>query len=269
MSDPLEDYKQSKEAEKAKRKKNELDLWQRWMDNGKKPEHLKPLLKLYEPVLAQKARQFRAKTVPESAFKAELQKHLINALEVYDPNRGAAINTHVENRLRKAMRYNNRYQNVAYIPEGQSGLIGALQRAQSELGEQLGREPTVNELSEHLGETPKRISTVLKAVKRDVPMSRSGGENYDYSGGEHTGRQFEEQQIAVAQNILPEIFPNKPHLHATFNYVFGTNGYPKITHNGELAKKLGTTEQNSARWKTIVGDTLKKHMGLNAEEDKD
>lgn len=266
---PLDEYMEEKQAAKEKRKANELSLWKRWKDNGEQPEHLKPLLKLYEPVLGQKMRAWRPPMVPESAYKAELQKHLINAFKVYDPSKGAAINTHVENRLKKAQRFGNRSANLAYIPEGQANLIGKIQRAQEVLEEQFGRPATTDEVAEHIGESPKRVGVVLKAVKRDVPMSRSGGENYDYSAGaDHGGRQFEEQQIAVAQNILPKIFPNKPHLHAVFNYTFGTNGHPQVKNNKELAKKLGTTEQNASRWKTVMGNTLRKHMGLDEEDDE-
>lgn len=267
MTNPLEDYAQSKEAAKAQRKQDELTLWKKWQDHGQKPEHLQPLLKLYEPVIAQKVRAWKAPNVPESAFKAELQTHLIKAMQKFDPTRGAALNTWIEAGLPKAMRYNNRYQNLAYIPEGQSGQIGKLQRARDALTEDLGRPPTTQEISQHLGMPVKRIDTILKAVKRDVPMGRSGGENYDYTAGaEHTTRGFEDQQIAVAQNILPEIFPGKPDMHLVFHHTFGTEGHAKLT-TGQLAKKLGKTEPQISRMKTTMGNTLRHHMGLDEQDD--
>ncbi len=268
MSNPVNNYLQSKEAAQAKRKQDELDLWKKWKGGGQKPEHLQPLLKLYEPVLAQKTRQWKAPTVPESAFKAELQTHLIKAFETYDPKHGAALNTHAENRMRKAMRYNNRYQNLLYIPEGQSGMIGTLQKARDALTEDLGRAPTTEELAQHTGLKPKRIDTILSAVRRDIPMGRSGGEEgLDYGTGDGSGRGFEEQQIAVAQNILPDIFPNKPEMHQLFNYTFGTNGHPKIHKTNDLAKKMGKSAPQISRMKTQMGETLRKHMGLEEDED--
>lgn len=267
MTTPVDDYFQEKLAAKEQRKQNEIQLWQRWKGGGEKPEHLEPLMKLYEPVLANKVRQWKAPTVPASAFKAELQTHLIKAFQTYDPSRGTALNTHVEHRLPKAKRYNNRYQNLAYIPEGQSGQIGKIQKATDALKEELGRTPTTNELADHLGMAPRRIDTILKSVRRDIPMGRSAGaENFDYSiGAERTGRGFEEQQIAVAQHILPDIFPNKPEMHELFHYTFGTNGYPQIQRTGELAKKLGKSEPQISRMKTQMGNTLRQHMGLGEE----
>ena len=267
MPNPLEEYEQEKLAAKEKRKADEVALWQKWKDNGQKPEHLVPLLKLYEPVFSQKMRQLKAPQVPASAFKSELQKLFIKQLQTYNPDKGAALNTHVEYGLRKAQRYNNRTQNLAYIPEGQAELIGPIQRAQSELSEQFGREPTTEEIADHIGEKPKRIDTVIKAIRRDIPMSHSGAEGeFDYSSSvDRAGRGFEEQQIAVAKNILPDIFPNKPHLVSVFNYTFGTNDHPQISKTKQLAKKMGTSESNISRWKTLVGNTLRKHLGLPDE----
>lgn len=269
MTDPLTNYFLEKDAAKEQRKKNEIDLWQKWKDNGQQPKHLQPLLKLYEPVIAQKVRAWKAPTVPESAFKAELQTHLIKALQTYDPNRGAALNTHVEARLPKAKRYNNRYQNLAYIPEGQSGMIGKLNKARDQLTDELGRAPTTSELADHLGMTPKRVDVISKSIKKDVPMGRSGGpDSFDYSTGtDHAGRGFEDQQIALAQHILPEIFPNKPDMHLLFHYTFGTGGHPQISATGELAKKMGKTSPQISRMKTQMGATLRKHMGLDGQED--
>jgi hypothetical protein len=157
MTNPVEDYVKEKTAAKEQRKKHELQLWQTWKEQGEQPNHLQPLLKLYEPLLAQKVRLWKAPQVPESAFKAELQTHLIKAFQGYDPARGAAINTHVEKRLEKAKRYNNRYQNLAYIPEGQSGMIGSIAKARDVLTDQFGRAPTTDEIADHLSLTPKRL----------------------------------------------------------------------------------------------------------------
>jgi RNA polymerase primary sigma factor len=272
MTNPIDDYLQSKEAAKVDRKQRELDLWKRWKDNGEQPQHLQPLLKLYDPVLNQKLRLWKAPTVPETAFKAELQTQLIKALKIYDPKFGAAINTHVESRLGKAKRYNNRYQNIMYIPEGQSGKIGKLNSSREKLMEELGREPTIDELADHAGMHPKRVKTILDAQKKTVPMGRSAGEeSYDYGAGEGaTAHEFEDQQIAIAQNILPTLFPNKPEMHTLFHYTFGTNDHPKINSTSVLAKKMGKSQSQISRMKTHMGLVLKSHMGFDdAEEDGD
>ena len=269
MSNPIEEYQQEKTSAKEQRKKDELALWNRWKTQGQQPQHLEPLMKLYDPVLGQKMRAWRAPNVPESAFKKELETHLIKAFESYDPTRGAALNTHVEARLPKAKRYNNRYQNLAYIPEGQSGYIGKIQKAHDQLSEELGRPPTNDEIGDHIGLPGKRVGVIRASTKRDIPMGRSAGaENFDYSvGSEPTARGFEDQQIAVAQHILPEIFPNKPLIHEVFHYTFGTGGRPQILATGALAKKMKLTEPQVSRLKTQMGKELRKQFGLADKEE--
>jgi DNA-directed RNA polymerase specialized sigma subunit len=273
---PLDAYQESKEAAKTQRKQHEIDVWQHWKNNGEQPKHLEPLLKLYEPIFAQKIRQWKPKFVPESAFKADLIGHAIKAFKSYDPDRGAALNTHVEGGLRKAMRYGNRGANLSYIPEGQANKIGLLNKTKDELKEELSREPTYAELSAHIrglsskykDMTPKRVETIMKAVRRDIPMGRSAGEDsFDYSSGsEAGGHGFEEQQIAVASQILDDIWPGKPDMHAVFNFTFATNDHPKVSSTGELAKRLKKSDAQVSRLKTQMGATLRRYMGLEEED---
>lgn len=271
MPNAVDDYLQAKEAAKINRKQREVDLWKHWKENGEQPQHLQPLLKLYDPVLNQKMRLWRAPTVPEAAFKAELQTQLIKALKIYDPKYGAAINTHVESRLGKAKRYNNRYQNLMYIPEGISGKIGKLNTSREKLMEELGREPSIDELANHAGIPPKRVKTILDAQKKTVPMGRSAGEeNYDYgAGGEATAHEFEDQQIAIAASILPTLFPNKPDMHTLFGHVFGVNGHKQISSTSDLARTMGKSQSQISRMKTHMGMVLRSHMGMDDEDDDD
>ena len=254
--DPVTSFLLSKTALADSRKDRDLALWRDWKRGGKKPEDLDPLLKAYAPVFNQKTTRWKAPAVPKSAFQAELQTQFIHALETYDPNRGAALNTHVDLRLRKAMRLNNRFQNFAYIPEGQASHIGAINKAHDELSEELGRAPTFQEIGKHIGLPAARVETIQKARVRDIRAS-----DFEHDPTER-GTSFEEQQLAVAKNILPQLFPDQPQMHELFHYSFGTGGYPQITSTGQLAKKMGKSPSQISRMKTELGHTLKQHMGL-------
>ncbi len=255
-------------ASKASRKANEMKLWHEWKASDEDPKKLQPLMKLYDGVLHKKMEAWKAPTVPAEAFKAELQTHLIKAFKTYDPNRGAALNTHVENCLHKAKRYNNRFCNVAYIPEGQSVMIGKINTAKSKLQEELGREPTHEEIGNHLGMNAKRVGTIIGAQKLFVPMGRSAGEeSFDYrSGSEVTAHEFEDSQIAIARNILPQLFPKKEH-QDLFHHIFGSEGYKQMSSTSELAKKLGKSDSQISRMKKHVGQVLRQHMGMVDEDD--
>ena len=270
---PLEAFGVAKTAETTKRKEHELTLWRNWKDNGHKPEHLEPLLKLYEPIFNKKMTAWRPPMIPAVIFKEELRKHAINAFHSYDPEK-AALNTHVENTLRKALRFVNKHQNTAYIPEDTSRYLGPIQRAQDALRDELNREPTHEEIHAHLLKdtdkdfrslTPKRIEKVIKSQRRDIPAGMfAGAEEFDYSPGSSVGgREFERQQIELASRILPDLFPNKPDMHQLFHYTFGTGGFTQVLRTGVLAKKMGKSESQIARMKTQMGAVLKPYMQPN------
>ena len=270
MTNPVSDYFQTKEAAKADRKENELRLWHAWKNSNEDPRKLQPLLKLYGGLLSQKMTRWKAPTVPAAVFKAELETQLIKAFKTYDPNRGAALNTHVENRLPKAMRYNNRYQNVAAIPEEKARWIGKITNATSRLQEELGREPTHEEIGNHLGMNAKKVKTIMDAQKKFVPMGRSAGEdNYDYrSGSEVTAHEFEDSQIAIATQILPQLFPKQEH-QDVYKHIFGVDGYKQISSTSALAKKLGKSDSQISRMKKHVGQVLRTRMGFDHGGDEE
>lgn len=251
----VEDFLLLKAAAQEDRKQRELELWKRWKKT-QEPEHLEPLFDLYKPVIAQKMTQWRAPAVPPAAFRAELHRHLIHAFDTYDPSRGAALNTHVDIRLRKAQRYNNRYQNLAYIPEAQAAQIGKIDRGRDTLTEELGREPTSAELAQHIGLPVPRVERIQKARMRDIRAS-----DFETDPTERTPH-YEEQQLTVASQILPQLFPEQPDMHKLFNHIYGTNGAEQITSTGQLARVLGKSPSQVSRMKSHLGTTLKGRMGL-------
>ena len=261
MTNPLDAYLKTKTAARTQRAQNEHALWEKWKASGEHPDHLQPLLEAYDPNLSYKAKQWKAPTVPASAFKLELQSHLIKAFKTYDPTKGAALNTHVEIRLQKAKRYNGKNQNMAYIPEGQTKEISKITQAHDHLSEELGRAPTPTEIADYSGLKPKQVETIQRAMRRDIPgsMFESDPQETQRRGS------YEEQQIHVVANTLPQMFPNKPEMHTLFNHIFGTNDHEKITSTGALAKQMGKNQSQIARMKTQLGTHLQKQFGLKPD----
>jgi len=238
-SNPLEDFLETKEAamqQKRELEMNQLQTWKRTQD----PEHLAPLLKSYEPILNQKLRQFKAPSVSEAAFKAELQKHLIGAFESYDPGRGAMLSTHVENRLRKAQRYNNKYQNLAYIPEGQTQYIGKIQKAQDELQEQFGRAPTHSEIGDHLGMSPKRVSKIIGAQRRDIPAS-----TFESDPTEVAMHRDQEVVNLLSYNLTADE-------KQVFNHIFGQEGAQRLSSTNDIAARIGKSPSQVSRLRSAI-----------------
>jgi DNA-directed RNA polymerase specialized sigma subunit len=143
------------------------------------------------------------------------------------------------------------------VPEGQSSQIGRLNRAHDELTEQFGRPPSHSEIADHLGMPLAHVERIQKARMRDIPASSFESDPSSFASN------FEDQQIAVAQNELPKLFPNKPELHELFHRIYGTGGYQATPSTGALAKHMGKSVSQVSRMKTQLGNSLRDHMGLD------
>lgn len=253
-TNPALEFLELRNKTASKKAEDDLALWHTWNQGGRSPEHLQPLLKRYEPLLKRKQREWSAgaRAVAPAAFHAELQKQFINAAQSFDPERGVAFNTHIQNRIQKAQRFRSRYQNVGYIPEGQAAYIGPLEQAQEELTDQFGRAPTHAELATHMGLPEKRVTTLVKSLRKDVPASQFESDPY----GSATSR----------ENDVIRLMQNRPHEYLTheesqvFNHIFGTNGAKKITDTTSLASQLGISQPKVSRLKTSIAGKIKKNM---------
>lgn len=243
---PVDEFLVTKEAAMQAKREQELQqlgLWKKTQD----PEHLAPLLKSYEPVIAQKMRQFRAPAVSEPAFKSELQKHLIGAFQTFDPSRGAQLSTHVENRLMKAQRYNTRYQNLAYIPEGKTKHIGKINKARDILSEEFGRPPTHSEIADHLGMPLKQISQVISSQRRDIPAS-----SFESDPAEIAMHRDQEVLDLLPYNLTPDE-------KQVFNHIFGREGAQKLDSTNAIAARLGKSAPQVSRLKTSILNKYKQY----------
>jgi RNA polymerase primary sigma factor len=260
MGNPVEEFLRTKAAAPNVRREKEQQLWETWNKNDRSPKHLEPLLKVFDPVVNAKIREWKAPRVNESAFKAELHTHMIKAFQDFDPERGASLRTHVENRIQKAKRYNVKHQNFAYIPEEPAGFIGKINRATDELKEDLGRDPTHEEIARQVNDIDPRAKLTGKKVKDIITFQRKDqpGSQWTFDPVARTSNR-EQEVLSLIQAELPAIFPNDDD-RAVFEHIYGINGKALITGTNELAKKLGKSASQISRIKSAVGNKVKSYL---------
>jgi DNA-directed RNA polymerase specialized sigma subunit len=257
---PVEELEESKQAAAQEKRDAEHMLWHQWNENGRKPKHLEPLLQAFEPTVRGKIRDWKAPRVNESAFRAELHTHMIKQFESYKPDRGASLRTWVENGIKKAMRYNAKNQNFAYIPEEPARFIGPIKKAKEELQEDLGRDPTHAEIAAHMNHmgsktrmTAKKVGDIISFQREDLPSS-----GLPFDPNPHTGNR-EQEVLSLIQAELPAVFPH-PDERAVFEHIYGINGKPQISGTNDLAKKLGKSPSQISRIKSSVGNKVKSYI---------
>ena len=156
----------------SERQQQDLDLWREWKNTHDQAK-LNELMRRLEPLIQSEVNKWGS-VVPRPALEVKARLLTAEALETYSPNKGAAIGTHVASRLRKLSRSVYPYQNVARIPENQQLFYNTFQVAHNKLEENLGRTPSVTELSDELGWSSRKVTTFQKSFGRRELVESEG-----------------------------------------------------------------------------------------------
>lgn len=96
-----------------------------------------------------------------SDFRVPAYKLAFEALNTFDPSRGADIKTHVFNNLKRLNRIYADRTNIVHMPEGVAKDYSAVSRAIINFQDEYGREPNEDELSDITRLSKKRINKIL------------------------------------------------------------------------------------------------------------
>lgn len=143
-----------------------IDLYRQWQEDPR-PETMSPLVESMTPLLESQIRQYRG-TLPENALRAHAKKFAVDAVRSYDPKKGAKLTTHVVNALRQLHRKNYEAQRAVRMSEELQRSVGKYMSFKQNLESELGREPTVQELSDELGWSKSRINRLERQSRGEV-----------------------------------------------------------------------------------------------------
>lgn len=261
MPNAVDDFLEAKKEAAQTKLADEQKLFSAWKEDPNK-RTLGALLTHFKPEIDKRVQVFKAPRVDTAAFKAELHRNAIQAFESYDPNRGAALKTHLTNILKRSQRFNAKHQNVAYIPEEMSALITPIQKARDFLFQEAGSAPDHSDISDYLNDNPGLVRNRRLAgnmtpalVKRvdeyqisDISSTGFASDPYSKTPSPHV------ETLSLLRTVL------KPSEVTVFDYMMGHNGNPKITSTGEIARKLGKSDSQISRIKKSIEAQMKKHM---------
>ncbi len=112
------------------------------------------------------AKQFRNRGLPMEDLVNEGNVGLMNAVDRFDPSVGSRFSTYasywIDQGIRRAIQTANQ---MIHIPSYLMEQIGQMRLAMRELAGELGRQPALEEIAQHLGITRRRASAISKAIK--------------------------------------------------------------------------------------------------------
>ncbi len=150
--------------------------WQK----ARTPDNNTRLLKTVQPIVDTALSSY-AGSSPSTTMRSRAKLMALKAMETYDPNKGN-VKTHLLSQLQSLRRAAAKENNIISIPE-QVGLdFQRLNENENELRDQLGREPTDDELADATGLSTRRIRKI-RAFHQPVAESATITESEDDSFG--------------------------------------------------------------------------------------
>lgn len=119
------------------------------------------LLRAVNPVLDTATKSYGGGSATPT-LRSQAKLRTIQAFDTYDPKK-ATLRTHLLSQLRSLQRDAGKLDQIIRIPEQISILSAQLQRAETDLSDDLGRPPSDTELADHLGITLRRLQHIRKA----------------------------------------------------------------------------------------------------------
>jgi DNA-directed RNA polymerase specialized sigma subunit len=227
-------------------KQQDIVLWKAYSTDPT-PNNLKPLMTAMQPLIHSEVNRWKA-AAPKPALHRQAQSLTLHAIKTYDPNKGAALGTHVMNRLKKLSRTAYQHQDLVRLPENKKLRSQALYNAESELKGELGRDPTNAELADRLGWSPKRVSDVQRsAVGEYVESMDVGGEMF-------SGIYGRDAADPVLDYVYYDLDPTDKQI---FEHLTGYSGKPVMTMQ-QVAMKLGLTDSQVRTRKTRIIKKIKQ-----------
>jgi len=233
-------------------KQKELDLWQDYMGGDKKV--LPKLITSLDPVIQFNVNKYTGVPLPRTALESEARKLTVNALNTYNPNKGAALNTHITNHLKHLQRYVLQYQNVGKIPEHRGIAISRYQNIKDNLEQELNRPPTTLELSDSLSWSPAEVERMETELRQDLSVG---------VGREDTSSFFDSSFHTTdkTKEILHFIYyspTTDSNTRKIMEYRFGFGGMP-ILSTVEIAQKLRLSESQVREIGSKIAEEVSKH----------
>ena len=186
---------------------------------------------------------------------------LMKAVERFDPKKGGKLSTYgswwIKQSIKRALANQSK---TIRLPVHLVDKISRMRRVAMKLQEELGREPTDEELAEELGMTPARVRQMRLAAIRpaslDAPIGDEDSNNFsDLVEDENAITPYQDLEDKTVTGMLQDMVQHLDTREATIlRYRFGLDGGSEKTLE-EVGEKFGVTRE---RVRQIQNLALKK-----------
>jgi RNA polymerase primary sigma factor len=210
------------------------------------------------------AREYEDYGVPLLDLINEGNIGLMKAVERFDPMRGAKLSTYgawwIKQAIRRAL--SNQSKTIR-LPVHVGDKLLHIRRASAKLEDELGREPTLEELASAVDMVPSRLATLRNAAipptSLDAPVGDDDGKRFDeFVGDEKADTPYAQLEDKTTTSMLLELVSSLPERERTIlRYRFGLDGDGERTLE-EVGVRFGVTRERIRQIQNLALAKLRK-----------
>jgi RNA polymerase primary sigma factor len=240
----------------------EIELAARIKRGDKKAREL--MIKANLRLVVKIARDYEGIGLPLLDLISEGNIGLMKAVERFDPAKGGKLSTYgswwIKQSIKRALANQSK---TIRLPVHLVDKISKMRRTAMRLQEELGREPTDDELGEELGITASRVSQMRMAAIRpaslDAPIGDEDSNNFaEVVQDESADTPYEQLEEKTVTRMLQEMVKTLDPREATILRArFGLDGGPQKTLE-DVGQKFGVTRERVRQIQNIALRKLRK-----------
>lgn len=227
-------------------KQDDIAAWNKWKASGSRDD-LGVLFNRMEPVIQKEVSRWASGPVARPVLNLEAKKISLNAFNTFDPNK-AKLNTHLTNNLKGLSRIVYTHTNPARMPEHQVLKLSTFMSSKQALEEQLGREPTSQEISEELAWSPGEVERYQGQIRTGYSTSQPLPPGFD---------RFDADKVFLDFVYNDLVDQDK----AVFEHTTGYGG-KRVLSAAELMKKTKMTQGQISHSKRRIRKMVEKARGF-------
>jgi RNA polymerase primary sigma factor len=222
------------------------------------------------------ARDYEGIGLPLLDLISEGNIGLMKAVERFDPKKGGKLSTYgswwIKQAIKRALANQSK---TIRLPVHLVDKISKMRRVGMKLQEELGREPTDEELADELGMTAARVRQMRLAAIRpaslDAPIGDDESNNFaDVVEDENATSPYENLEDKTVTGMLQDMVKHLDEREATIlRYRFGLDGGSEKTLE-EVGEKFGVTRERVRQIQNLALKKLRKMIEkLEAQKNKE